>query len=95
MVVYTVGTLSVSPHLSILSPPTVVPVCRLVCDPSVYKYYFPSCNLYVGNAYEITLIAFKKTLSLYLSRHFILVEIICANQSESKLLSLPLKFCQV
>ena len=31
---------------------------------------------------------------LYLSQHFILVEIIFANQSESKFLSFPLKFSQ-
>ena len=32
--------------------------------------------------------------TLYLSRHFILVEIMCAKQSEFKFLSLPLKSCQ-
>ena len=31
---------------------------------------------------------------MYLSRHFILVVIICANQSESKFLFLPLNSCQ-
>ena len=31
------------------------------------------------------------TWALYLSRHFILVDIFCANQSESKFMSVPLK----
>ena len=35
-----------------------------------------------------------KVINLYLSQHFILAEIICANQSESKFLSWPLKSCQ-
>ena len=34
------------------------------------------------------------TSTLYLSRHFILVEIMYAKQSEFKFLSLPLKSCQ-
>ena len=36
----------------------------------------------------------KKQKALYLSQHFILVEIICGNQSEAQLLSFPLKSCQ-
>ena len=34
---------------------------------------------------------YRCSCTLYLSRHFILVAIICANQSESKFLSLPHK----
>ena len=37
---------------------------------------------------------FVESRALYLSQHFITVDIFCANQSESKALSLPLKSCQ-
>ena len=49
-----------------------------------------------GNIWTNTLlIVLIPASTLYLSRHFILVEIICAHQSETKLLSLSLKFCQI
>ena len=44
--------------------------------------------------YPMFLISWIIYCTLYLSRHFILKEIICANQSESKFLSLPLKSFQ-
>ena len=38
--------------------------------------------------------SFSPISTLFLSRRFILVEIICANQSEIKFLCLPLKSCR-
>ena len=47
-------------------------------------YTYSICLLKIADKYRCS-------CTLYLSRHFILVAIICANQSESKFLSLPHK----
>ena len=59
-----------------------------------WKCYHYSAPTFFLEKVTLEIICFIFNCSLYLSRHFILVELICANQSESKFLSLPPKSWQ-